>query len=72
MSDGKLPLRPSASYNKLYNKISIISLDSCETSTMEFFCKNSQRPKDVNYFCKKAPPQMFDWIPNAPPIGKVL
>ena len=19
-----------------------------------------------NYFCKKAPPQMFDWIPNAP------
>ena len=40
-------------------------------STLELFYKNSQRPKDVNYFRKKAPSQMFDWIPNAFPIGKV-
>ena len=46
-------------------------LESCQTSTLELFYKNSQRPKDVNYFRKKAPSQMFDWIPNAFPIGKV-
>ena len=39
---------------------------------MELFCENSQRPKDVDYFRKKAPPQMFDWIPDVPPIEKVL
>ena len=47
-------------------------LESCQASTMELFCKNSQQPKDVDYFCKKAPSQMLDWTPNAPPIGKVL
>ena len=40
---------------------------------MELFCKNSQPPKHVNYFRKKAPLQMFDEIPNVTPIGeKVL
>ena len=47
-------------------------LESSETSTMELFYENSQPPKDVNYFSKKALPQMFDWPPNAPPILKVL
>ena len=36
---------------------------------MELLCENSQRPKHVDYFCKKAPPQMFHWIPNTPLIG---
>ena len=27
-------------------------LKSCQTSTMELFSKNSQRPKNVDYFCK--------------------
>ena len=39
---------------------------------MELFGENSQRPKDINYFRKKGPPQMFDRIPNAPPIEKML
>ena len=46
--------------------------ESCQTTTIEFFWKNSQQPKDLDYFRKKAPPQMFNWILNAPPIGKVL
>ena len=32
-------------------------------TTVELFCK-TRWP-----FLQKAPPQMFDWIPNAPPIG---
>ena len=47
-------------------------LESCQTSKMELFCENSQGPKDVDCFRKKAPPQMSEWIQNAPPIGKVL
>ena len=39
---------------------------------MEFLCKNSQQTKDVDYFHIKAPPQMFNWISNAPPIEKLL
>ena len=33
------------------------------------FCENSQRPYHVDYFYKKAPPQIFDWISNAPTTG---
>ena len=44
-------------------------LESCQTSMMELFCRNSQRPYYVDYFRKKTPPQMFDWISNVPPIG---
>ena len=46
-------------------------LESCQTSTMELFYENSQRLKDVDYFRKKALPQI-DWNRDAPPIGKVL
>ena len=41
-----------------------LHLESCQTSTMELFWKYGQRTKDVDYFCKEAPPQMFNWIPN--------
>ena len=37
-------------------------LERSRTSPMEVFCKNSKRIKAVNYFRKKAPPSMFDWI----------
>ena len=47
-------------------------LESCGTSMMELFCENSQWPKDLEYFGKKAPLQMFEEITNAPSIGKVL
>ena len=49
-----------------------LHLEPSQTSTMEPFCENSQLPKDVDHFRKQAPPQMFDWIPNAPPVRKVL
>ena len=47
-------------------------LKSCQTCTIELFSQNSQQPRDVDYFCRKASPQMFDWIPNVLPIEKVL
>ena len=40
-----------------------LHLESCQTSTMELFCENSQRPYYVDYFRYKAPRQTFDWIP---------
>ena len=47
-------------------------LKSCQTSTKELVFKNSQRPKDVDHFLRKDASQMFDWIPNVLPVGKVL
>ena len=47
-------------------------LQSCQTSMMELFCKNIQRSKDAECFYDKALLQMFDWIPNTLPIGKLL
>ena len=47
-------------------------LESCETSAIWLFCENSQQPKGIDYIHKKAQMQLFDWIPNVPPIGKVL
>ena len=38
---------------------------SCQTSTMEFLCENSERPKYIDCFRKKAPPQTSDQILNA-------
>ena len=64
--------RVSSRFHCLTAVMEVSYLESCQTSKMELFCENSQRPKDVNYLRKKAPPQMFDWIPNAPPTGKVL
>ena len=50
---------------------------TCWTKSHPEFCKTSRSSSakiinKVDYFRKKAPPQMFDWIRNAPPIGKVL
>ena len=45
---------------------------SCPISTIELFCENSQRSQHVDYFRKEAPPQMFDWIPDAPPIEGIV
>ena len=47
-------------------------LELCQTPAMELSCENSQRHWYVNYFRKKAPPQMFDWIPNASLIGRAV
>ena len=44
-SGGKLLLRHSSSHNKLFAES---HLESCETSTMELFCKTSQRPYNVD------------------------
>ena len=30
------------------------------------FCRNSERLKVVKDFCKKVPPQIFDWVLNTP------
>ena len=46
-----------------------LHLESWQTSTMELFCKNSQQAWYVDYFRKKASPQIFYWIPNVLPIG---
>ena len=47
-------------------------LQSYQASTMKLFYKNSQWPKGVDYFCEKAPSQMFGRIPNVHPIGEML
>ena len=41
-------------------------LEPSRTLTMELFRENSWRLKAVNYFRKKAPSQMFDWVLNTP------
>ena len=41
-------------------------LQPSQTSMADHSCKNSQRLKVVNYFSKKASPQMFFWALNAP------
>ena len=45
---------------------------SCQTSTTEFFCQNSQRPKHVDCFRKKPPPQTSDRILYADPTRGVV
>ena len=41
-------------------------LKPSRTPTMELFCENSYRLKAVNYFRKKGPSLMFDWVLNTP------
>ena len=69
---GKNLLRPSASSNKLLEKVASKILPNIQDGALLQKFVFSQRAKDVDYFCKKAPSQMFDWIPNAPSIEKVL
>ena len=63
---------PSDLLPAIMNYWAELHLECFQTSTMELFCEYSQRPKGVIHFRKKALTQMFDWIPNAPMIGKVL
>ena len=39
-------------------------LESCKTSKMTLFSENSRRSYNVDYFCKKTPPLVFEWTPN--------
>ena len=41
-------------------------LESSQTFTMEFFSENSLQLKAVNYFPKKDPSYIFDWVLNTP------
>ena len=41
-------------------------LEPSRTSTVEVLCENSERILAVNYFHKKAAPQIFDWVLNTP------
>ena len=40
------------------------NLEPSQTSTMEFFCENSERLETVKYFDKKASSLMYDWVLN--------
>ena len=55
-SGGQLLLRPSASYNKLLDRVAFRILSSIHED-LHLFCENSQRPKIVDYLHKKAPPK---------------
>ena len=39
-------------------------LESYKTSKMALFSESSQRSYNVDYFCKKGPPLVFEWTPN--------
>ena len=39
-------------------------LRSCQASMMEPFCENSLRILGINYFCKIAQSQFFNWVLN--------
>ena len=50
---------------------SVLQMKNCRsllgpswTCTMELFRENNWRLKAINYFCKKALSQMFDWVLN--------
>ena len=45
---------------------------SCQTSTTDLLCENSQQPKHVDCFRKRAPPDTSDRILNADPTRGVV
>ena len=57
LSDQKIILHTSERY-----------LELNQTSTIELFCKNSERLKAINYVRKKAPSHMFAWALNSAPV----
>ena len=59
MQEFKIPLCNSSGGNLLRQ--------SCQISTTEVLCGNSQQPKQVDCFRKKTPPQTSDQILNADP-----
>ena len=61
-----LVVLPCSWVANVYIRLMIAYLEPGPTVKMVFFCGKSQRLKAVNYFCKKAPSQMFDWVLNTP------
>ena len=54
-------------WTKLTNILtSEANLEPSQSSTVEYFRRNSQRLKIVNYFRRKAPPSMFVWALKTP------
>ena len=41
-------------------------LEPTQKSTMDLFCENIYRLKNVHYFRKKAPSKIFEWVLNTP------
>ena len=69
-SGRKLLLRPSSSYNELLGRVGFRNLLNILSKIQD----GAVLPKQpialhVDYICKKISPQMFDWIPNASPVG---
>ena len=66
-SGKKLPLRPSAIYNKLLGRGVFRIMSNIQDKA--FFAKTVNGFRTLTVFAKKAPSQMFDWVPNAPLLG---
>ena len=62
----------SEAYNLMKLYLETSHSESGRTTVMEPFCGNDQRVKAVDYFCKRAPSWMFDWILNATLPNNVL
>ena len=53
--------------DKLTNILTLeTNLQTSQISMADHSCRNSQRLKVVNYFCRKAPQQTFACAPNTP------
>ena len=50
--------------NRLCTIMSEAYLECSQKSMVEHFCKNSLQLLPVNYFCKRAPSQIFNWNLN--------
>ena len=65
-TDRKLKMRTLVPAGHDFQKATEAYLEPSQTSNMNIFCKNNLRPKAVNYFLRKAPLKMFDWVLNTP------
>ena len=52
--------------NELKNENAEAYLKPSRTSAMQLFCKNSQQLEAINFFRKKPPSEIFDWVLNTP------
>ena len=64
---GELGGRRSSRFPCVIPVVETSSDKSWQTLTTELLWDNSQRPKHVDCFFKKAPSQAFDWVSNADP-----
>ena len=53
---------PPQTFNLVLDTPQTYHLEPSRMCITELFYKNSERLKAINYFCKKAPPQTFDWV----------